>query len=102
MLYRIPAWIYDVVIALIVGASSIGQAFGNGGHIWLTAPLSIVAPIAILFRRRRPLSLLAFETAAAAVVLPLGLGALTTVVVVFFWTGASPGPRRLSIQATPP
>ncbi|HXK14031.1 MAG TPA: histidine kinase [Gaiellaceae bacterium] len=99
MLYRIPAWIYDLVIALIVGASSIGQAFNNGGDLWLTAPVSILATGVILFRRRRPLGVLAFETAATALLLPLGVGALTTAVVFSIWTVASRGPRRASIQA---
>jgi signal transduction histidine kinase len=100
MLYRIPAWIYDVVIALIVGVSSVGQAFSNGGHLWLTAPLSILGTIVILARRRSPLGVLAFETAATAAGMPLGLGALTTAVVFSVWTVASRGPRRVSIQAS--
>jgi hypothetical protein len=64
MLFRIPGWIYDLVVVLIVGATAFAQAFSDGTHLWLTMPISLLGTIAIFFRRRRPLPVLAFETAS--------------------------------------
>jgi signal transduction histidine kinase len=100
MLFRIPGWIYDLVVALIVGGSSLGQAVHQGTHLWLTVPLCVVGAIAIFLRRRRPVVMLGVETVVTALVLPLGVGALSAGVIFAVFAVASRGPRTISLQAT--
>src|SRR2546423_226930 len=53
MLFRIPGWVYDLMVVLIVGATAFGQALSDGRHLWLTLPICLLGTIAIFFRRRR-------------------------------------------------
>jgi signal transduction histidine kinase len=100
MLFRIPGWVYDLVVVLIVGATALGQAFSDGRHLWLTAPICLLGTIAIFFRRRRPLQVLAFETAATAVLIGYGIASLTPAVIFAVVAVASRGPRTVSLRAT--
>jgi signal transduction histidine kinase len=100
MLFRIPGWVYDLVIALIVGGASIGQAFSHGTNVWVTAPLAVTGTVAIFFRRRNPLGVLALETVATVVMIPLGVASLATGVIFAVFTVASRGPRDLSMRAS--
>jgi signal transduction histidine kinase len=100
MLFRVPGWVYDLVIVLIVGAASLGQALGDGTHLRATVPICALGTIAIFFRRRRPLGVLALETVAAAILIGFGVGTLTIAVIFAVITVASRGPRNVSLQAT--
>jgi signal transduction histidine kinase len=100
MLFRIPGWIYDLVVVLIVGAISLGQALSDGKHVWLIVPICALGTIAIFFRRRRPLEVLAFETVATAILISLGVNSLTPAVIFAVVSVASRGPRNVSLQAS--
>jgi signal transduction histidine kinase len=99
MLFRAPRWLADLVVALVVGASSIGEAFHRGSHVGATVPLAFAATVAIYVRRRWPLAVLALATAAAAATLVLG-GAWPTAAVLFaVYTLASQRDRSVSLPA---
>jgi signal transduction histidine kinase len=100
MLFRIPGWIYDLLVVLIVGATAFAQAFSDGTHLWLTMPISLLGTIAIFFRRRRPLPVLAFETAATGILISVGVNSLTPAVIFAVVAVASRGPRNVSLQAS--
>jgi signal transduction histidine kinase len=100
MLFRIPGWVYDLVVVLIVGATAFGQAFSQGTHLWLTIPLCAVGTVAIYRRRRYPLVVLAIETIVTAILISVGVDSLTPAVIFAVVAVAARGPRRLSLQAT--
>jgi signal transduction histidine kinase len=100
MLFRIPGWVYDLVVVLIVGATSLAQAFSDGSHLSVTVPICALGTIAIFFRRRRPMEVLAFETAATAILIGLGVTSLTPAVIFAVVSVAARGPRNVSLPAT--
>jgi signal transduction histidine kinase len=100
MLFRIPGWVYDLVVVLIVGATSLGQGLSHGVPNGLTVPICVLGTIAIFFRRRRPLAVLAFETVATAILISLGVDSLTPAVIFAVVAVASRGPRNISLQAS--
>jgi signal transduction histidine kinase len=100
MLFRLPGWVADLAVALVVGATALGRAFSDGGQLWLTVPICALGTIAIFFRRRRPLEVLAFETVATAVLISVGVASLTPAVIFAVVSVASRGPRTLSLQAS--
>jgi signal transduction histidine kinase len=100
MLFRVPGWVYDLLVVLIVGTASIGQALHNDTRLGVTIPICVVGTIAIFFRRRRPLEVLAFETAAAAVVMSFGVATLVPAVIFAVVAVASRGPRHVSLRAS--
>jgi signal transduction histidine kinase len=100
MIFRIPGWVYDLVVVLIVGATSLARAVNDGEHVWLTVPICVLGTIAIFFRRRWPLEVLAFETVATAITISVGVNSLTPAVIFAVVSVASRGPRNVSLQAT--
>jgi signal transduction histidine kinase len=100
MLFRLPGWVADLLVALVVGATALGQDFSDGVQPALTVPICVLGTIAIFFRRRRPLEVLAFETVATAILISLGVNSLTPAVIFAVVSVASRGPRNVSLQAT--
>jgi signal transduction histidine kinase len=99
MLFRAPGWLSDLVIALLVGAISLGDAVSSHRHVWITVPLCASGTVAIFFRRRRPLAVLALVTLATAITLAFGIGSLVAAVVFAVYTVASTTTRTRSLQA---
>jgi signal transduction histidine kinase len=64
MLDRIPKWVTDLVLVLLVGAASIGNA-SRQEHAALFVPVAVAATLALLLRRERPGQVLVFETVLA-------------------------------------
>jgi len=54
MLFRVPLWMRDLAAVFIVGGASLGPSIHRGERWWITVPLSLVATVAIYFRRRWP------------------------------------------------
>lgn len=99
MLFRAPGWLTDLVIALAVGAASLGSALSSPDHEWITVPLCALGTVAIFFRRRWPLEVLALETLLTAVTLLFGAGSLVTGVLFAVYTVASTNSRVHSLRA---
>jgi signal transduction histidine kinase len=95
---RLPRWVTDVVITLIVGASSIGEAINQ--RSWSTLPICVAGTVAIFFRRRWPLRVLAIATVGTAAVLVLGGDWLAASVLFAVYTVASVIGRPVSLRAT--
>src|SRR2546430_10735669 len=95
---RLPPWVTDIVITLIVGASSIGEAINQ--RSWSTLPICVAGTIAIFFRRRWPLRVLAVATVGTAAVLILGGDWLAASVLFAVYTVASLLGRSVSLRAT--
>jgi signal transduction histidine kinase len=100
MLFRIPGWVFDLVIALIVGGASLGHAVSSGNDLWLTLPVCTAATVAIFFRRRWPTQVLVLETIATVPVTLVGAGALVIAVPFAIYTFASRRPRSEALLAT--
>ena len=100
MLRKIPWWITEPAVALVVALVTVGDALHQGHRVWLTLPPTIVGSIALLGRRRYPLELLALETVLAALLVSLGRFWLVVAVVVMIWTVASKLERRISLWAS--
>jgi signal transduction histidine kinase len=100
MLFRIPGWFYDLVVVLIVGVTSLVQAFNDGDHLWLSVPVCALGTVAIYFRRRRPIQVLALETVATALLITIGVDSLTPAVIFAVVSVAARGPRATSVRAT--
>ena len=97
MLRKIPWWIVDPAVALVVGVVTVGDAVHRGSLLWLTLPATIAGSLALLLRRRYPLGVLALETALAAALASVGRFWLVVAVVVAIWTVAWKLERRVSL-----
>jgi signal transduction histidine kinase len=101
MLFRIPGWVFDLVIALIVGGASLGHAVSSGTDLWLTLPVCTAATVAIFFRRRWPAQVLALETVATVPVTLVGAGSLVIAVPFAIYTFANRRPRSQALLIAP-
>jgi RNA polymerase sigma factor (sigma-70 family) len=100
MLFRIPGWVFDLMIALIVGGASLGHAVSSGTDLRLTLPVCTAATVAIFFRRRWPAQVLALETVATVPVTLVGAGSLVIAVPFAIYTFANRRPRSQALLAT--
>jgi signal transduction histidine kinase len=100
MLFRVPLWMRDLAAVFIVGGASLGPSIHRGERWWITVPLSLVATVAIYFRRRWPVPVLAVEAAVAFLFLVVGRANVIVGVLFAVLTVAAQTNRRLSLQLT--
>jgi signal transduction histidine kinase len=100
VLIRLPQWLRDAAVVLVVGASSVGPAIHLERHLWITLPMSLVATAAIYFRRRSPVLVLAIETAAAVVAVAFGHAGIYVGVLFAVYAVAALTNRGVSVRAT--
>jgi signal transduction histidine kinase len=98
MLDRIPRWVTDILLVLLVGAASIGNATRHGQAAWLV-PLAVAGTLALLLRRKRPVEVLVFETVLAVVAAIGGENWLIPAVLVALGTYAARVDRERSFRA---
>jgi signal transduction histidine kinase len=89
----LPAWVADVALAMVLAVALVGAlAVEHGRHdlgraAWLGYGLSVIAALAVIGRRRRPLMVFALTLTVAliaiAVVAPAGSISLPVVIAVY-------------------
>ena len=97
MLRYVPQWLSDLLLTLAAAAVAVGSAFHHG-RPELTVPVALAGSLALVWRRRFPVGVLAIETALAAVFLVAGGFWLVPAAAVAVGTVAATLPRERSLQ----
>ena len=98
MIERIPPWVLDVGITVVVALVAAGDVV-DGDHHPLVAAVAIGGAATLLLRRRRPLLVLALVSVAAFVLTIAGTQPLVVALLVAFFSVATNAPRRTSMYA---
>jgi signal transduction histidine kinase len=95
---RVPTWVLDVGVTVVVALIAAGDVL-NGEHHPLVAVVAIGGAATLLLRRRRPLLVLALVSAAAFALTLAGTQPLVLGLLVAFFGVASNASRRTSLYA---
>lgn len=103
-LARLPAWAGDALLAAVLAATLVSvrglETDGSPDRAWLGYGLTVLAALAVAFRRRWPLAVLAWTlaTAVLAIAVASPTGAISLPVVIAIYTLARLGERRRALM----